>query len=142
MVGHCKWSKVQHIKGPFDVKRGAAPSKLVKGIAGATRSGGGDSVSGGSRLLSLVRMACTANVPKDDVEQAMRKGVGVLKGLHHEEMIYERYAPGGVALVVEAATDNRNRTADLRLISSKNGGSLAAFVTGFTTRGSSPCSAL
>ena len=127
MAGHSKWSKVKHIKGPLDVKRGAAFSKLVKEITVAARLGGGEYVSGNPRLRSLVDMARVANMPKENVERAIKKGTGELEGAHYEETLYEGYAPGGVAMVIEAATDNKNRTAaDLRLIFSKNGGSLAA----------------
>ena len=127
MAGHSKWSKVKHIKGPLDVKRGAAFSKLVKEITVAARMGGGDFLSGNPRLRSLVEMARAANMPKENVERAIKKGTGELEGAHYEEALYEGYAPGGVAMVIEAATDNKNRTAaDLRLIFSKNGGSLAA----------------
>ena len=127
MAGHSKWSKVKRSKGLFDVKRGAALSKLVKEITVATRMGTGDYASGTPRLRSLVDMARAANMPEENVERAVKKGTGELEGVHYEETIYEGYAPGGVALVIEAATDNKNRTAaDLRLIFSKNGGSLAA----------------
>lgn len=127
MAGHSKWSKVKHTKGPLDVKRGAAFSKLVKEITVAARLGGGDFLSGNPRLRSLVDMARAANMPKENVERAIKKGTGELEGAHYEETLYEGYAPGGVAMVIEAATDNKNRTAaDLRLIFSKHGGSLAA----------------
>ena len=127
MAGHSKWSKVKHIEGPLDIKRGAACSKLVKEITVAARLGGGDYVSGNPRLNSPVDTARAAKLPKDNVERAIKKGTGELEGAHYEETIYEGYAPGGVALVIEAATDNKNRTAaDLRLIFSKNGGSMAA----------------
>ena len=126
MAGHSKWSKVKRIKGPLDVKRGAAFSKLVKEITVAARLGGGD-LSANPRLRSVVETARAANMPKDNIERAIKKGTGELAGANYEEVLYEGYAPGGVALVIEAATDNKNRTAaDLRLILSKNHGSLAA----------------
>ena len=126
MAGHSKWSKVKHIKGPLDVKRGAQFSKLVKEITVAARLGGGD-LSGNPRLRSVVDTARAANMPKDNIERAIKKGTGELEGAHYEEVLYEAYAPGGVAMVIEGATDNKNRTAaDLRLIFSKHGGSLAA----------------
>ena len=126
MAGHSKWSKVKRIKGPLDVKRGAAFSKLVKEITVAARMGGGD-LSGNPRLRSVVETARVANMPKENIERAIKKGTGELEGAHYEEVLYEGYAPGGVALVIEAATDNKNRTAaDLRLIPSKNHGSFAA----------------
>ena len=126
MAGHSKWSKVKRIKGPLDVKRGAAFSKLVKEIAVAARLGGGD-LSGNPRLRSVVETARAANMPKDNIERAIKKGTGEIAGVHYDETIYEGYAPGGVALLIEAATDNKNRTAaDLRFILSKNHGSFAA----------------
>ena len=126
MAGHSKWSKVKRIKGPLDVKRGAAFSKLVKEITVAARMGGGD-LSVNPRLRSVVETARAANMPKENIERAIKKGTGELAGAHYEEVLYEGYAPGGVALVIEAATDNKNRTAaDLRLILSKNHGSFAA----------------
>lgn len=127
MAGHSKWSKVKHIKGPLDVKRGAAFSKLVKEITVAARMGGGEYVSGNPRLRTLVDLARAANMPKENVERAIKKGTGELEGAQYEETLYEGYGPGGVAMVIEAATDNKNRTAaDLRLIFSKNDGSFAA----------------
>ena len=116
MAGHSKWSKVKHIKGPLDVKRGAAFSKLVKEITVAVRLGGGDYVSGNLRLRSLVDMARAANLPKENVERAIKKGTGELEGTHYEETLYEGYAPGGVALVIEAATNNKNRTAAAQML--------------------------
>ncbi len=126
MAGHSKWSKVKHIKGPLDVKRGQAFSKLVKEITVAARMGGGD-LSGNPRLRSVVETARGQNMPKDNIERAIKKGTGELEGISYEEAVYEGYAPGGVAIILEAATDNKNRTAaDLRLIFGKNHGSLAA----------------
>jgi YebC/PmpR family DNA-binding regulatory protein len=126
MAGHSKWSKVKRIKGPLDVKRGAMFSKLVKEITIAARMGGGDP-GGNVRLRSAIEAAKAGNMPKDNIERAIKKGTGELAGEHFEEATYEGYAPGGVAMIVEAATDNKNRTAaDLRSIFSKNHGSLAA----------------
>ncbi len=126
MAGHSKWSKVKHIKGPLDVKRGQAFSKLVKEITVAARMGGGD-LSGNPRLRSVVETARGQNMPKENIERAIKKGTGELEGVNYEEAVYEAYAPGGVAMIVEAATDNKNRTAaDFRLIFGKNHGSLAA----------------
>jgi YebC/PmpR family DNA-binding regulatory protein len=125
MAGHSKWSKVKRIKGPLDVKRGAMFSKLVKEITIAARLGGGDP-NGNPRLRTAVETAKAQNMPKDNIERAIKKGSGELDGVHLEETVYEGYAPGGVALILEAATDNKNRTAaDLRLIFTKNQGSLA-----------------
>jgi YebC/PmpR family DNA-binding regulatory protein len=126
MAGHSKWSKVKRIKGPLDVKRGAMFSKLVKEITIAARLGGGDP-GANPRLRTAVETARAQNMPKDNIERAIKKGSGELEGAHIEETVYEGYAPGGVALILEAATDNKNRTAaDLRLIFTKNHGSLAA----------------
>ena len=126
MAGHSKWSKVKHIKGPLDVKRGAQFSKLVKEITVAACLGGGN-LSGNPRLRSVVETARAANMPKDNIEHAIKKGTGEIGRTRYEETLYEAYAPGGVAMVIAAATDNKNRTAaDLRFILSKNGGSLAA----------------
>jgi YebC/PmpR family DNA-binding regulatory protein len=126
MAGHSKWSKVKHIKGPLDVKRGQAFSKLVKEITVAARIGGGD-LGGNPRLRSVVDTAKGQNMPRENIERVIKKGTGELEGANYEEIVYEGYAPGGVALIIETATDNKNRTAaDLRLIFSKNHGSLAA----------------
>lgn len=126
MAGHSKWSKVKRIKGPLDVKRGQAFSKLVKEITVAARIGGGDP-AGNPRLRSVVETARGQNMPRENIERAIKKGTGELAGGNFEEAVYEGYAAGGVAMIIEAATDNKNRTAaDLRLIFSKNHGSLAA----------------
>lgn len=126
MAGHSKWSKVKRIKGPLDVKRGQAFSKLVKEITVAARIGGGDP-GGNPRLRSVVETARGQNMPRENIERAIKKGTGELAGGNFDEAVYEGYAAGGVAMIIEAATDNKNRTAaDLRLIFSKNHGSLAA----------------
>lgn len=126
MAGHSKWSKVKHIKGPLDVKRGQAFSKLVKEIAVAARIGGGD-LSGNPRLRPVAETVRVQNMPRENIERAIKKGTGELEGINYEEAVYEGYAPGGVAVILDAATDNKNRTAaDLRLIFAKNHGSLAA----------------
>lgn len=125
MAGHNKWSKVKRVKGPLDVKRGQLFSKLVKEITIAARSGGGD-INGNPRLRSAIEAAKAQNMPKDNMERAIKKGTGELEGAAYEETTYEGYAPGGVAVILEAATDNKNRTAaDLRLIFSDHHGSLA-----------------
>ena len=122
MAGHSKWSKVKHIKGPLNVKRGVQFSKLVKETTGAARLDGGN-----SRLRSVVETARAANMPRDNMQRAIKKGTGGIACVHYEETLYEAYAPGGVAMIIKAATDNKNRTAaGLRLIFSKQGGSLAA----------------
>jgi YebC/PmpR family DNA-binding regulatory protein len=127
MAGHSKWSKVKRIKGAIDVKRGRLFSKLSKEITVAARMGGGDP-SGNPRLRSAVLAARAQSMPNDNIDRAIKRGTGDGEdATHYEEIVYEGYAPGGVALLIEAATDNKNRTAaDLRLIFTKNHGNLAS----------------
>jgi YebC/PmpR family DNA-binding regulatory protein len=127
MAGHSKWSKVKRIKGAIDVKRGKLFSKLSKEITVAVRMGGGDP-SGNPRLRAAVMAARAQSMPGENIDRAIKRGTGELDGgAHIEELVYEGYAPGGVALIVETATDNKNRTAaDLRLIFTKNHGNLAS----------------
>ena len=127
MAGHSKWSKVKRFKGAIDVKRGRLFSKLSKEIAVAARMGGGDP-SGNPRLRAAVLAARAQSMPNENIDRAIKRGTGDIDGAsHYEEIVYEGYAPGGVALVVETATDNKNRTAaDLRLIFTKNHGNLAS----------------
>jgi YebC/PmpR family DNA-binding regulatory protein len=127
MAGHSKWSKVKHIKGPLDVKRGKLFSKLSKEITVAARMGGGDA-SGNPRLRSAILSARAQSMPNDNIDRAIKRGTGEgADGTGIEEIVYEGYGPGGVAVIVEVATDNRNRTAaDLRLIFTKHHGNLAA----------------
>src|ERR1700726_2125527 len=125
MAGHSKWSKVKRFKGALDTKRGQLFSKLSKEIMVAARMGGGLDLN--PRLRSAVLAARAQNMPNDTIERAIKKGTGEIGGGIVEELVYEGYGPGGVALRVEAATDNKNRTAaDLRRIFSKNHGNLAA----------------
>ena len=125
MAGHSKWSKVKRFKGALDTKRGQLFSKLSKEIMVAARMGGGLDLN--PRLRSAVLAARAQNMPNDTIERAIKKGTGEIGGGMVEELVYEAYGPGGVALLVEAATDNKNRTAaDLRRIFSKNHGNLAA----------------
>jgi YebC/PmpR family DNA-binding regulatory protein len=127
MAGHSKWSKVKHIKGPLDQKRGQLFSKLAKEISVAARLGGGDP-AGNPRLRSAILAARAQSMPNDNIDRAIKRGTGEgVDATQFEEMIYEAYAPGGVALIIEVATDNNNRVAaDLRLIFSKHHGNLAA----------------
>jgi len=126
MAGHSKWSKVKRIKGALDVKRGAIFSKLSKEITVAAKMGGGDPALN-PRLRSAVQAARAQNMPNDNVDRAIKKGTGELESQAFEELVYEGYAPGGVAILLEVMTDNKNRTAaDLRLIFSKNHGNLAS----------------
>jgi YebC/PmpR family DNA-binding regulatory protein len=127
MAGHSKWSKVKRIKGALDVKRGKLFSKLSKEISVAARMGGGDA-SANPRLRAAVLAARAQSMPQDNIERAIKRGTGEMDGGDAiQELVYEGYAPGGVALIVETATDNKNRTAaDLRLIFTKNHGNLAS----------------
>ena len=124
MAGHNKWSKVKRIKGAIDAKRGKLFSKLAKEIAVAAKLGGPDP-DANVRLRSAIALARTQNMPNDNIERAIKRGSGDTGEAALEEVMYEGYAADGVALLIEAATDNRNRTAaDVRLIFSKNGGHL------------------
>jgi len=127
MAGHSKWSKVKRTKGVIDVKRGNLFSKLSKEITVAARMGGGDP-SGNPRLRAAVLAARAQSMPNDNIDRAIKRGSGEIEGAsQYEEIVYEGYAPGGVALIIETATDNKNRTAaDLRLIFTKNHGNLAS----------------
>jgi YebC/PmpR family DNA-binding regulatory protein len=127
MAGHSKWSKVKRIKGALDVKRGQLFSQLSKEISVAARSGGGDPAMN-PRLRSAIETARAQSMPNDNIERAIKRGTGEgIDAQQFEEIVYEGYAPGGVALIVEAATDNKNRTAaEIRRIFSKNNGNLAA----------------
>jgi YebC/PmpR family DNA-binding regulatory protein len=126
MAGHSKWSKVKRFKGAIDVKRGKLFSRFSKEIMVAARMGGGD-IDLNPRLRSAVLGARAQNMPNDTIERAIKKGTGEIAGGIVEELVYEGYGPSGVALMVEAATDNKNRTAaDIRRIFSKNNGHLAA----------------
>jgi len=127
MAGHSKWSKVKRFKGAIDAKRGKIFSKLSKEITIAAKTGGGDP-SGNPRLRSAIQAARAQSMPNDNVERAIKRGTGEgSEAAHFEEIIYEGYGPGGVALIVEAATDNKNRTAaDIRSIFTKNNGNLGS----------------
>lgn len=124
MSGHSKWSTIRHKKGAADAKRGKIFTKLIKEIMVSARIGGG-SPDANPRLRAAVLAAKAENMPKDNIERAIKKGVGGLEGVTYEETSYEGYGPGGVAVLVDVMTDNRNRAAsDVRHIFSKNGGSL------------------
>lgn len=127
MAGHSKWSKVKRFKGALDQKRGKLFSKLSKEISVAAKMGGGDP-SGNPRLRSAILAARAQSMPNDNIDRAIRRGTGEgADAQHYEELVYEGYAPGGVAIIVEVATDNKNRTAqDLRTIFSRNHGNLAS----------------
>ncbi|MBU8848795.1 MAG: YebC/PmpR family DNA-binding transcriptional regulator [Desulfobacterales bacterium] len=124
MSGHSKWSTIKHKKGATDAKRGKLFTKLIKEITVAARMGGGDSDSN-PRLRSALIAARAQNMPKDTYERAIKKGTGELEGVNYEEIIYEGYGPGGVAVLVECLTDNRNRTiAEVRHAFGKAGGNV------------------
>jgi YebC/PmpR family DNA-binding regulatory protein len=127
MAGHSKWSKVKRFKGAIDTKRGQVFSKLSKEISIAAKAGGGDPDSN-PRLRSAVQAARAQSMPNDNVERAIKRGTGEgSEAQHFDEIVYEGYAPGGVAVIVEAATDNKNRTAaEIRSIFTKNDGNLAS----------------
>lgn len=124
MAGHSKWANIKHRKGAVDAKRGKIFNKLIKEITVAARMGGGDP-DGNPRLRSAIAAARSENMPKDNMERAIKKGTGELEGAVYEEIIYEGYGPGGVAVLVECMTDNKNRTvAEVRHFFSKSGGNL------------------
>ena len=124
MSGHSKWSTIKRKKGAADAKRGKIFTRLIKEITVAARMGGGDQ-DGNPRLRSAVATAKAENMPKDNIERAIKKGTGELEGAVYEEITYEGYGPGGVAVMVECMTDNKNRTvADVRHAFSKSGGNL------------------
>ncbi|MCB1191218.1 MAG: YebC/PmpR family DNA-binding transcriptional regulator [Leptospiraceae bacterium] len=125
MSGHSKWATIKRKKEAVDSKRGAAFTKVVKEISVATRTGGSD-VESNARLRLAILRAKTINMPKDNIERAIKKGAGELGGANYEECIYECYAPGGVAIMVEALTDKKSRTTpDIKNILTKYNGSLA-----------------
>ncbi|MBJ6726916.1 YebC/PmpR family DNA-binding transcriptional regulator [Geomesophilobacter sediminis] len=124
MSGHNKWSTIKHKKGAADAKRGKVFTKLIKEITVAAKLGGGDP-DGNPRLRTAIDKAKAENMPKDNVERAIKKGVGGLEGVNYEEITYEGYGPGGTAVLVEVMTDNRNRTvSDVRSIFSKCNGNM------------------
>lgn len=124
MAGHNKWSKIKRAKGALDVKRGKLFSRLSKEISIAVKLGGGNPAFN-PRLRAAVQAARTQSMPNDNIERAIKRGTGDLDTQSVEELVYEGYAPGGVALIIEAATDNKNRTAaDIRSAMAKNHGSL------------------
>jgi YebC/PmpR family DNA-binding regulatory protein len=124
MSGHSKWATIKRKKGKLDAQRGRMFTKLIKEITGAARSGGGD-IEGNPRLRTAVATAKAANMPADNIKRAIKKGTGELPGTTYEEASYEGYGPGGVAVLVQVLTDNKNRTvAEVRHIFSKNNGNL------------------
>jgi YebC/PmpR family DNA-binding regulatory protein len=124
VAGHSKWAQIKRKKAVNDSKRGQHFTKLIREITVAARSGGGD-INFNPRLRLAVDTAKAANMPADNIDRAIKKGTGELDGVHYEEIVYEGYGPGGVAIFIETLTDNANRTvADVRHVLSKHGGSL------------------
>lgn len=124
MSGHNKWSTIKHKKGAADAKRGKVFTKLIKEICVAAKLGGGD-VSANPRLRTAVDKAKAENMPKDNIERAIKKGTGGMEGVNYEEIMYEGYGPGGVAVLVEVMTDNRNRSvSEVRSIFTKCNGNM------------------
>lgn len=125
MSGHSKWHTIKHKKGALDAKRGKIFTRLIKEITISARVGGSGDVNANARLRKAVNDAKAANMPNDTIERAIRRGTGEEEGVTYEEITYEGYGPGGVAVILEATTDNRNRTvSELRHLFSKNGGNL------------------
>jgi YebC/PmpR family DNA-binding regulatory protein len=125
MSGHSKWSTIKHKKGAIDAKRGKVFSKIAKEITVAAKHGGGDP-SMNPRLRTMLEKARAANMPSDNVDRAIKRGTGEIPGVVYEEITYEAYAAGGVALIIDVLTDNKNKAAgDVRNILTKHGGKLA-----------------
>jgi YebC/PmpR family DNA-binding regulatory protein len=125
MSGHSKWHSIKHAKGAADAARGKQFARLARQIEVAARSGGGD-IEGNPTLRTMIQKARDASMPKDNIERAIKRGTGELNdGARYEELAYEGYAPGGVALLIEVLTDNRNRTGqEIRHAFTRNGGNL------------------
>ena len=124
MSGHSKWSTIKHKKAASDAKRGKIFTKLIKEITVAARMGGGD-LNSNPRLRSAIQAAKSENMPKDNIDRAVKKGTGELEGVSYEESIYEGYGPGGAAVLIDSLTDNKNRAvSEIRFIFNKNGGSM------------------
>ena len=124
MAGHSKWSSIKHKKAAVDAKRGKIFTKINKEITVAARLGGGDP-DANPRLRTALAAAKAANMPQENIQRAIKKGTGELEGTAYEEVTYEGYGPGGVALLIECTTDNRNRTVgEIRALLGKNGGSM------------------
>lgn len=125
MSGHSKWATIKHRKGAADAKRGKLFAKLIKQVEVAARTGGGDP-DANPTLRTMFQKARDNSVPLDTIERAVKRGTGELEGVNYEQVTYEGYAPGGIALLIECLTDNRNRTSsEVRSTLTKHGGSLA-----------------
>ena len=124
MSGHSKWATIKHKKGALDAKRGKTFTRLIKEITIAAKSGGGDP-DGNPRLRTAIAAAKAENMPADNIKRAIQRGTGELEGVNYEEISFEGYGPGGVAIMVEVTTDNRNRAvSEIRHAFSKNSGNL------------------
>jgi YebC/PmpR family DNA-binding regulatory protein len=124
MSGHNKWSTIKYKKGAADAKRGKLFSRLIKEITMAAKEGGGDS-SSNPRLRSALQSAKEANMPKDNIDRAIKRGTGEIEGVNYDQLYYEGYTPGGAAVLVEVLTENKNRAAsEVRHVFSKYGGNL------------------
>ncbi|OGW83019.1 MAG: transcriptional regulator [Omnitrophica bacterium RIFCSPHIGHO2_02_FULL_51_18] len=125
MSGHSKWATIKHKKGALDAKRGALFTKIIKELTVAAKNGGGNQETN-PRLRTVLAKAKDANMPADNIERAIKKGTGELPGVVYEEVTYEGYGPGGVAILIDALTDNKNRTtAEVRNILEKRGGNMS-----------------
>jgi len=126
MSGHSKWATIKHKKGAADAKRGKIFTRLIKEISIAAKGGGGDP-DGNPRLRTAILAAKAENMPAENIKRAIQRGTGELEGLSYEEITYEGYGPGGVAIIVDVLTDNKNRAvSEIRHAFSKNGGNLGA----------------
>jgi YebC/PmpR family DNA-binding regulatory protein len=126
MSGHSKWSTIKHKKGAADAKRGRLFTKLIKEITMASKVSGGV-VESNPRLRSAVQAAKKASMPADNIDKAIKRGTGELEGVTYEEVVYEGYGPGGAAILIEAMTDNKNRTtSEIRHLLTKYGGNMAS----------------
>ncbi|MGQ0539338.1 MAG: YebC/PmpR family DNA-binding transcriptional regulator [Gemmatimonadaceae bacterium] len=126
MAGHSKWKQIKHYKAAADAKRGALFTKLIREITVAAKQGGGDP-NGNPRLRTAIDTARNASMPKENIERAIKKGTGELEGVDYVDVLYEAFAPGGVALMIQALTDNANRTvAEVRHRLTRHGGNLGA----------------
>src|SRR5690242_16809549 len=126
MAGHSKWKQIKHYKAAADAKRGALFTKLIREITVSAKAGGGDP-EGNPRLRTAIDAAKAASMPKENIERAIKKGTGELEGVDYQEITYEGYGPGGVALLIHALTDNPTRTvADVRHKLSRGGGHMGA----------------
>src|SRR5881396_1452932 len=126
MAGHSKWKQIKRKKAVTDARRGAAFTKLIREITIAARQGGGDP-AGNPRLRTAIEAAKAENMPWDNIDRAIKKGAGGLDGVQYEEVAYEGYGPGGAAILIQATTDNANRTvAEIRHLFTRYGGNLGA----------------